>query len=67
MPETEDSAILLAVLSDLMAWLQAGEAPRVVIGGLAASLLGHPRLTRDVGVFVHPISICGSYPQLIGF
>jgi hypothetical protein len=52
MPETEDSALLLAVLSDLMAWLKAGETPGVVIGGLAASLLGRPRLTRDVDVLV---------------
>ena len=52
MPETADSALLLAVLSDLMAWLQAGAAPGVVIGGLAASLLGRPRLTRDVDVLL---------------
>jgi hypothetical protein len=43
---------LLAVLRDLMAWLQAGKVPGVVIGGLAASLLGRPRLTRNVDVLV---------------
>ena len=52
MPDTAGSALLLAVLSDLLAWLQAGEVPGVVIGGLAASLLGRPRLTRDVDVLV---------------
>jgi predicted nucleotidyltransferase len=39
-------------LRDLMAWLKAGKVPGVVIGGLAASLLGRPRLTRDVDVLV---------------
>ena len=37
---------------DLVAWLKAGKVPGVVIGGLAASLLGRPRLTRDVDALV---------------
>jgi hypothetical protein len=45
-------APLLAVLTDLIAWLKAEEVAGVVIGGLAASLLGRPRLTRDVDVLV---------------
>jgi len=32
----------------LAAWLKGGKVPGVVIGGLAASLLGRPRLTRNV-------------------
>jgi len=52
MPETTDLTPLLAVLRDLVVWLQAGKVPGVVIGGLAASLLGRPRLTRDVDVLV---------------
>jgi predicted nucleotidyltransferase len=52
MPDPSDLTPLLAVLRDLMAWLQAGKVPGVVIGGLAASLLGRPRLTRDVDVLV---------------
>ena len=40
------------VVRDLVAWLQAGKVPGVVIGGLAASLWGRPRLTRDVDALV---------------
>jgi predicted nucleotidyltransferase len=52
MPEPPDLTPLLAVLRDLMAWLKAGKVQGVVIGGLAASLWGRPRLTRDVDVLV---------------
>lgn len=52
MPEPVDLAPLLAVLRDLMAWFKAREVPGVVIGGVAASLLGRPRLTRDVDAVV---------------
>jgi hypothetical protein len=52
MPEPQYLAPLLAVLRDLTAWLKAGQVPGVVIGGLAASLLGRPRLTRDVDALV---------------
>lgn len=51
MPESNLTP-LLAVLRDLVIWLQAGKVPGAVIGGLAASLLGRPRLTRDVDVLV---------------
>lgn len=43
---------LLAALRDLVAWLQAAQAPGVVIGGVAASLLGRPRMTQDVDALV---------------
>jgi hypothetical protein len=52
MPEPTDLAPLLGVLRDLVAWFHAGKVPGVVIGGLAASLLGRPRLTRDVDALV---------------
>ncbi len=52
MSEPTDLTPLLAVLRDLVAWLKAGKVPGVVIGGLAASLLGRPRLTRDVDALV---------------
>jgi len=52
MSETKALAPLLAILADLIAWLKAEEVAGVVIGGLAASLLGRPRLTRDVDVLV---------------
>lgn len=52
MPEPADLMPLLAVFRDLVAWLKARKVPGVVIGGLAASLLGRPRLTRDVDALV---------------
>jgi len=52
MSETKVLAPLLAVLADLIAWLKASEVAGVVIGGLAASLLGRPRMTRGVEVLV---------------
>jgi len=52
MPEPPDLTPLLAVLRDLVAWFKAGKVSGVVIGGLAASLLGRPRLTRDVDALV---------------
>lgn len=53
MSKTEESlAPLLAALRDLVAWLQAEYVPGVVIGGVAASLLGRPRVTRDVDAVV---------------
>lgn len=50
--DTRPPAPLLAALGDLVAWLQAAQAPGIVIGGVAASLLGRPRVTRDVDVLV---------------
>ena len=41
-------ASLLAALTDLVKWLDAGKIPSMVIGGVAASVLGRPRLTQDV-------------------
>ncbi len=42
-PET-----LLAALGDLMQWLDAMQMPSMVVGGVAASILGRPRLTQDI-------------------
>ena len=52
MPEPGELAPLLTVLRHLTAWLQAEQVRGVVIGGVAASLLGRPRLTRGVDVLV---------------
>jgi hypothetical protein len=41
-------ATFLAALVDLMNWLDASNMPSMVIGGVAASVLGRPRLTQDV-------------------
>jgi hypothetical protein len=45
-------APLLAALGDLVTWLQAAQVPGVIIGGVAASLLGRPRVTRDIDALV---------------
>ncbi len=52
MVEPTELVPLLAVLRDLVGWWKAGKVPGVVIGGLAASLLGRPRLTRGVDALV---------------
>jgi hypothetical protein len=41
-------ATLLAALADLMKWLDDTNMQAMVIGGVAASVLGRPRLTHDV-------------------
>ena len=41
-------AALLAAIADLVRWLDAAKMPSMVIGGVAASVLGQPRLTQDV-------------------
>jgi hypothetical protein len=43
---------LLAALRDLVAWFQDAPTPGMVIGGVAASLLGRPRVTRDIDALV---------------
>jgi predicted nucleotidyltransferase len=43
---------LEAALADLAKWLDESHIPAVVIGGVAASVLGRPRLTRDIDALV---------------
>ena len=43
---------LAAALVALSACLAASSTPGIIIGGVAASLLGRPRLTRDIDVLV---------------
>lgn len=52
MPESPPLAPLLEALRDLIAWLKATRIQGVVIGGVAASILGRPRVTRDIDVLV---------------
>ena len=35
-------------MTDLLRWLEAAKVPSMIIGGVAASVLGQPRLTQDV-------------------
>src|SRR5450432_3561587 len=39
---------LLAAIAASTAWLKQANVPAAVIGGVAASLLGRPRVTKDV-------------------
>lgn len=52
MAEPDALAPLVGALRDLCRWLRAARVPGAIIGGVAASLLGRPRLTRDVDALV---------------
>src|SRR5262245_42896262 len=53
MAEREDTLVpLLVALRDLVAWFKDIPVPGTVIGGVAASLLGRPRVTRDIDALV---------------
>ena len=41
-----------ATLGALVRWLESEEVEGLIIGGIAASLLGRPRLTRDVDILI---------------
>ena len=43
---------LLAALRDLLSWLEHARVPGLVIGGVAVSILGRPRVTRDIDAVV---------------
>ena len=45
-------ATLLGALADVMKWLDASHIPSIVIGGVAASMLGRARMTRDIDALV---------------
>ena len=38
----------LKALADLTRWLEDSSVPAIIIGGVAASILGRPRATRDI-------------------
>lgn len=52
MPEKGPLSPLLEALHDLITWLQSKHTPGVIIGGVAASLLGRPRMTHDIDALV---------------
>lgn len=43
-------ASLRTALADLLQWLDGAGVPSMLIGGVAASVLGQPRLTQDIDV-----------------
>ncbi len=51
---TEDSPLapLAGALVDAVSWLDATSTAGMVIGGVAASLLGRPRTTRDIDLLI---------------
>lgn len=51
MPTVTDASplkILLAAMKSLVRWFKAAKVRGVIIGGVASTLLGRPRMTRDV-------------------
>ncbi len=48
MSEKEKPLLPFAVLRDLVNWLKAEGISGIITGGIAASILGRPRVTRDV-------------------
>jgi hypothetical protein len=41
-----------ATLGAVVQWLRSEDVPGLIIGGIASSLLGRPRLTRDVDILI---------------
>lgn len=52
MAESDTLAPLINALRDLMNWFETEHISGMVIGGVAASLLGRPRITRDVDILI---------------
>ncbi len=52
MDEDATIAPLLGALHDLVNWFRNEHVSGIIIGGVAASLLGRPRVTRDVDALV---------------
>lgn len=50
MPEKKASEPFISALRHLVKWFQSQHVASAVIGGVAASLLGRPRLTRDIDI-----------------
>jgi hypothetical protein len=40
--------LFVTALADLTKWLEAAGVPAMIVGGIAASILGRPRATRDI-------------------
>lgn len=52
MTERQELAPLISALADLARWFESANVPGIVVGGVAASLIGRPRLTHDVDALV---------------
>jgi Nucleotidyltransferase of unknown function (DUF6036) len=51
-PEAASLPRFLRAFRDLVGWLREAQVPGVVIGGIAASLLGRPRVTKDIDLLI---------------
>ena len=45
-------APLVRALGAVLEWLESAAVPGAIVGGVAASVLGRPRLTQDIDVLV---------------
>lgn len=52
MSEKDQPLLPFAVLKDLVSWLKAEGVSGMITGGIAASILGRPRVTRDVDAII---------------
>ena len=52
MSEKKLSGLPFKVFRDFVRWIKAEKIPGIIIGGVAASILGRPRVTRDVDSLV---------------
>lgn len=52
MVESDPIAHLRQTLADLVSWFEAARTDGIVVGGVAASILGRPRATRDVDAII---------------
>jgi hypothetical protein len=52
MTERQELAPLISALSDVTRWFESANVPGIVVGGVAASLIGRPRLTHNVDALV---------------
>lgn len=51
--EHSSAGPLVPALRSLTEWLESRRVPHVLIGGIAASILGHSQATHDIGVLVN--------------
>lgn len=56
--------LFLTALANLTEWLEAAGVPAMIIGGIAASILGRPRATRDIDTLV--VVPDDQWTQLVG-
>lgn len=69
MQSIPQSKEIIAALRAVVAWLEENAAPYVVVGGVAASVLGEPRQTRDVDLIaaISPANVEAALNQARAF